>query len=307
MKKTIISTLFYIGFLGYYFAQQDPMISQYVFNGLYLNPGYAGSHETSNLTMMYRNQWVNLEGSPVTQFASLYLPFAEQNLGAGLIFMSDKIGVTNQTRINLNFAYHLPTGKGKLAFGLKSGVTFFRAKVDELTVWDENDPKYSGGVISSTQPNVGIGAYYYLPKFYAGVAVPYLINYKPGTFLGVDPKNPQRSERHYYLTSGYVYTINDHIALKPSMLLKYVLHAPLEADFNLHVLLKNTLWLGGSYRTGDSFIGMVDFQISEQFKVGYAHDFTITRLKNSSSGTHEIIVSYDFGKEAIKMKTPRYF
>jgi type IX secretion system PorP/SprF family membrane protein len=95
--------------------------------------------------------------------------------------------------------------------------------------------------------------------------------------------------------------------LKPSVLIKYIPNAPVEADINLNVLLANILWLGASYRTEDAVVAMVEIQLSKKLRLGYAYDFTLTDVKDYSTGSHEIMLAYDFGYDIMKIKTPRYF
>ena len=56
------------------FAQQDALFSQYMFNKLAVNPGYAGSREILSTDLLYRYQWVNIEGAPKTISASIHSP-----------------------------------------------------------------------------------------------------------------------------------------------------------------------------------------------------------------------------------------
>lgn len=306
MKKIIYFIWVFIPSIGL-FAQQDPMISQYMFNGNLINPAYAGSHPYPNVTMMYRQQWVGFAGAPTSYFASFDTPLNGKNVGLGLQIANDKIGVSEQTYLNGNYSYHLKMGNGKLAMGLSSSLTYSKAYLSELKVWDANDDVYKNNTSTSFTPNFGAGLYYYSTNYYLGISAPHIINYDPNTSLHVTAEKAPHQVRHYYITGGYVYTVNEDFIIKPSLLLKYVAKAPFQADVNLNVLLKKVLWLGASYRTGDSFVGMIGFQINNRLHLGYAHDFTITPLQDYNSGTHEIILSYDFGKEAIKMKTPRFF
>jgi type IX secretion system PorP/SprF family membrane protein len=124
-----------------------------------------------------------------------------------------------------------------------------------------------------------------------------------GTF-NVD--NP-RVVRHYFGTVGYAFEMSPDVVLKPSVLVKYVNNAPTEADFNLNVLLAQVVWVGGSYRTNDSFVAMLELQLSRKVRIGYSYDFTVTDVKNYSTGSHEIMLAYDFGYDIQKVKTPRYF
>ena len=71
MKKLIIIIATVGFFTPQLKAQQDPMLSQYMFNGLYINPAYAGSHKYWSSTLSYRNQWVGLEGAPSTAIAAV--------------------------------------------------------------------------------------------------------------------------------------------------------------------------------------------------------------------------------------------
>ena len=105
-------------------GQQDVMVSQYMFNGLFLNPAYAGSHKYISSSLLQRTQWVGFSGAPRTLLLAVdgLVPSTE-NMGLGLIVSNDRIGSTEQTDVYANYAYQIKLGKGKLAFGLKAGVS----------------------------------------------------------------------------------------------------------------------------------------------------------------------------------------
>jgi len=65
--------------------------------------------------------------------------------------------------------------------------------------------------------------------------------------------------------------------------------------------------VGASYRSNDAIVAILEYQVSKKLRVGYSYDFTTSELKNYSTGSHEIIIGYDFGFNVLKMKTPRYF
>jgi type IX secretion system PorP/SprF family membrane protein len=109
------------------------------------------------------------------------------------------------------------------------------------------------------------------------------------------------------VNAGYVFSINDQVKLKPSVLFKYQKAAPLEGDINVNVFLNDVLGLGVSYRTGDAILALVEYQVNTRIRVGYSFDYTTSKLSKFNSGSHEIMLSYDFGEDIIKMKTPRYF
>lgn len=288
-------------------AQQDPMVSQYMFNGLYLNPAYAGSHEYWTSTLSYRNQWVGIDGAPETAIAAVDGPIKNKNMGLGMILMHDQIGVTRQNTAILNYAYHIKTGKeSKLALGVNAGISQFSARLTDLTVWDE-DQVFQNNLSSKVIPRFGVGAYYYAQKYYIGASIPTLFAYQKGMDFNFDLSKASFLRRHYLFTAGYVFSTSKDIKLKPSILLKYVNNAPLEADFNLSTVYKDKFWVGFSYRTRDAVAIILEYQTNNHFRVGYAYDITVSKLRTYSRGSHEIMIGIDFGKTIAKVKTPRYF
>ena len=307
MKKSII--LIFVVLLNIAAkAQQDPMISQYMFNGLFLNPAYAGSHKYVTSSLLHRTQWVDFSGAPKTSLLAIdgLIPSKSENMGVGLIVAHDQIGATEQTDIYANYAYQLKFKKGKLAFGLKAGVSNYVFKSANLTIWDSNDEVFTGRR-TAWLPKLGAGAYYFTEKWYAGISVPTLLAYDANRNFAFDVNNGSFLNRHYYAYGGYVFKLSEQFKLKPSTLIKYLPSAPLQADLNLNLLYRDQFWIGASYRSMDAVVFMVEYQTNSRFRVGYSFDYSITKIRNYSAGTHEIMIGYDFGKNLIKVKTPRYF
>ncbi len=289
-------------------SQQDVMVSQYMFNGLFLNPAYAGSHKYFSSTVTYRKQWVNFAGAPTTYLMAVDGPIQKKNMGVGLILSNDKIGVTNQTDIYLNYSYFIKMGSGRLGFGLKGGVSQYSAKLSDLIVVDANDPRYSAAIVKSALiPKFGFGTYYYTKKWFAGFSVPELFAGNQQKDFNITVNNSTQIRSHYYLTGGYVYKVNSMWNLKPTFLIKKERAAPLQVDINLTVFYMDMIALGVTYRTKDAVTVMLVAQINKQFRVGYAYDITTSDIRRYSSGSHEIMLGYSFGKDVLKTITPRYF
>ncbi|MEY4603036.1 MAG: hypothetical protein RIT43_328 [Bacteroidota bacterium] len=291
------------------FAQQDALVSQYMFNGLYLNPAYAGSHDYWSSSLTYRNQWVRFDGAPTTVIAAVDGPIPDKNMGLGFIFMNDCIGVTRHNTFIANYAYQLKINEtDKLAFGINAGVSQFNADLTQLTVWDQ-DEIFQKDLTGRLIPRAGLGAYYFSKKFYAGLSVPTLLAYQDqdGYTFSVDLSKSSFLRRHYLLTGGYVIDLKREFKLKPSILLKYTENAPLQADFNLSVVYKDMIWFGSSFRTGDACVFLIEYQPNRHFRVGYAYDLSFSKIRNYSDGSHELMIGIDFGRDLVKVKTPRYF
>lgn len=305
--KKITALILVITCIGQANAQQDAMVSQYMFNGLFLNPAYAGSHKYFSSSFLNRSQWVNFDGAPRTSILAVDGPLMNQKMGIGLILANDKIGVTNQTDIYANYSYFLKVGKGSLGLGIKAGASQYTAKVSDLIVWDANDISFTGTKKSALIPKFGFGTYYYTENWYAGFSIPALIAYDSKRDFSISMESSSAIRKHYYLTAGYVYEATEKLKIKPSFLLKHQTAAPLEVDINLTAMFIDEIALGVSFRTNDAVVVMLEYQTNKRFRVGYAYDITTTKMSRYSAGTHEIMIGFDFGKDIISIKTPRFF
>ncbi|HNQ12876.1 MAG TPA: type IX secretion system membrane protein PorP/SprF [Bacteroidia bacterium] len=289
-------------------AQFEPQFTQYMFNEMFINPAYAGVRENISATAFYRNQWVGIEGAPKTQTFSIHGPVYKNKVGIGLSVMNEEIGVMHQFAALSNYAYRINTGAGNLAFGLQLGVVNFQENLADLITVDPNDQQFLENTPTKTAFNAGYGMYFNNKKFFAGISIPRMVYNKINVAAGNKVENTVDIRNwHYFLTSGYVWTLSEDLKLKTSTMIKAVDGAPLSMDFNAMFLIKEMLWIGGGYRSEDAVAAMVQFQFNDQLRAGYSFDYTLSRLQNYNSGTHEIMMGYDFSFNKKKVITPRYF
>lgn len=290
-------------------AQFEPQFTQYMFNEMFINPAYAGSREQISATMVYRNQWVGLEGAPKTQTASIHGPLMNKKLGLGLTVMNESIGVTKQLAVYGNYAYRIQVGSnGAFAMGLQAGFINHQENLSEVITNEENDNEFLFNTPRVVLPNAGYGMYYNTDKLYVGLSIPRMFKNEVSGDGTADVSNSFEFKYwHYYLTSGYVFPVSENVKMKPSLMIKAVQGAPLNADVTLQALFMDVFWLGLSYRTEDSFSALGTFQITPKLRIGYSYDYTTTELSNYSNGTHEINIGYDFSFTKKKIVTPRYF
>lgn len=289
------------------FAQQDPHHTQYMFNGLSINPAYAGSRGTIAGTLLIRNQWTGFEGAPKTQSLSFHMPGNKRKVGIGLNLINDKIGYLQQQWMTASYAFILPTGKrSSLALGLRGGLLNFRINWNEVKATDLQDPILNTQARALIMPNFGTGLYFKHDRFFAGLSMPHLLNSRLRTD---DPLKTEISRlyRHVYLNSGFILGLNNTVQWKPSVLVKYSPGAPVQVDVNLMALLAQRFWIGTSWRRNDAIAFMLDFQFAKQLRLGYAFDYSITELQKYNNGTHEFMLGFEIVSKQSKMKSPRYF
>ena len=288
-------------------AQQDPHHTQYMFNGLSINPAYAGSRGTVTGTLLYRNQWTGFAGAPVTQSFSMHAPGEKRKVGLGINLINDKIGYLQQQWATVSYAFILPTGeKSSLALGLRGGFLNFRINWDEVRATDLQDPILNTQARALIMPNFGTGLFFKNERFYAGLSMPHLLNSR---LRSDDPAKTaiSRLYRHAYFTTGIILGIDKAVQFKPSVLVKYSPGAPLQVDLNLMLLFAKKLWIGTSLRSNDAIAVMFDFQFAKQLRLGYAFDYSITELQKYNNGTHEFMLGFEIATKKSKMKSPRYF
>jgi len=288
------------------FGQQDAMYSQYMFNQLLINPAYAGNHEVLSANALFRDQWVGIDGAPVTETFSLDAPLFKNKVGLGVTVYNDKIGISKNTGGYLAYAYRIKFRKSTLAFGLQAGLSNLRASYDQVE-YSQNNSMYDYAFsknINELFPNFGAGLFYNSEKFYFGLSVPYLL--KKSLFQHSNIEGYIQA-RHFFLSTGYVIKFNKDYVLKPSILVKYVNGAPLEVDFNANLWFYEMLGVGASYRTGDAMIAMLELRLNNQLSVGYAFDYSLTELNKFNYGSHELMLKYDFNFSKTRIVTPRYF
>jgi type IX secretion system PorP/SprF family membrane protein len=310
MKKILAFSTFVVCCSLTSIAQQDAQYTQYMYNTISVNPGYAGSRDVLSLTGLYRTQWVGLEGAPKTMTFSGHTPLRNEKLGLGVSIVRDQIWIQDETYLDIDLSYTISTSDtGQLAFGIKGGAHLlnidFRKTSPENTTDDDFD--LSNNVDNKFSPNVGFGIYYYTDRFYLGYSAPTLLRTKyydndvnSISYLAKDRVN-------HYLIAGYVFDLNADLKLKPAVLFKAVQGAPLQADLSGNLLLNDKLTLGLAYRWDAALSGLIGFQLSEGLMIGYAYDWETTELNNYNSGSHEIILRYELISSKGGIISPRFF
>jgi type IX secretion system PorP/SprF family membrane protein len=287
-------------------GQQYPMISQYAFNGIFINPAYTGHHKAINTTLQYRNQWAGFDGAPKTSVLAADGMLKGNKHGLGGIIYHDKIGARTESDFSINYAYHIRTSHNtNLSFGVRGGLAHQTGNFNELNTL-QPDMVFAQNH-SALIPKAGFGTFFYGDNFFAGFSIPTLLAYEKGHDLSVDINKSSNLGRHYLLSGGYVHDFKNGIKIKPTTIIKYLPNAALQADLNMNVLLLNTIWTGVGYRTGESLMALVEYNTSYGFRFGYAFDYTLSRIRNFSYGSHELLIGYRFKKSNGSPKTPKLF
>jgi type IX secretion system PorP/SprF family membrane protein len=322
IKITLI-VVFYLVKPNYLVAQQNAQFSQYVFNGLFVNPAYAGYKEELYLQAFARVQWAGIKGAPKTLSVSIDEAVNDESLGWGVIINNDKLGAQNIVSGTANLAYRIKldrTETNVLAFGLGLGLMQSGIDGDRLEAIQDGDTRLPIGFVSSTTPGIRAGVHYSNEKFFIGFSADNLMG---KTMSVLDNYNLLyiKINPHFYLSSGYAYPLNQDVVLKSSFLIKDDLKGPTSLDLNLALLFKEQLWLGLMYRSAVklyskpnlqkelsslSAVGfMSEYFVRKNLRLGYSYDYSLNKLSKYDYGSHEISLGYYF--ETGKGRRPKCY
>jgi type IX secretion system PorP/SprF family membrane protein len=303
MKKYIILLTLIMGINGYLFSQQEPNYTLYMMNPIVYNPAIAGTANYYQIRTNHRFQWTGFKDAPITNSFSAYGPHTKKDMGFGGSIYNDITGPTSRTAINALYAYNISVQRDiRVSFGLNLGLMQYKidgTKIETYTAkeYTISDPSLLSTVYSSMVPDASAGVYVYSPSigFYGGFSALHL--------LDIFSKDPERNidginilSTHLYLIGGYMYQIDREWMVEPCMVVKKVIPASYQFELSTKVIYKKMLWGGLAFRTNDAFSVVLGYTYEKKIYFGYAFDLAVNEIRRYSSGSHELVLGYNFTK-----------
>ncbi len=293
-------------------AQQDPQLTQYMFNNFYFNPAFAGTDGVTKISAVHRAQWLGYAptyddgGAPTTQLVSAHSPLGKR-FGAGGYFVNDNLGAVTNLEFQASGAYYFSIKNGRLSLGVRTGMISQAVDFDKFRAIDPSDPLLARkGKESQIRPDFAFGAAWLKEKYYVGLGINHL-NQASYDF-GLSQKN--QLKQHIYFTGAYYYDLNFDVRFQFVGMVKTDL---VKTSFDLGVLayLRNTMWGGISFRQSDALSLILGYAFLEDkaLKVGYSLDYIINDQEAKEATSHEFTVSYSLPVSSSRKKvirTPRF-
>ncbi|MFT7155955.1 MAG: type IX secretion system PorP/SprF family membrane protein [Parvicella sp.] len=294
MKYLFNISIFLVLSLSSVKSQQTTQFTQYVFNYFAINPALAGSQDCFNFKLGFRDQWLQLDGSPQTGFASFQsrLKFKKSRAnrthhGVGGYIESDKIGYLSRTTLNLAYAYHFPVGRDVTAsVGVFAGFQQFKVNASEILVENYDDPLLSGSGSAFFIPYVTPGLFLNHADWFIGYSVRQVVRNRWSKLIG----DQGRNRWHHQLMGGKRFKLGDQFNVIPSAMIKWVRTTKPALDLNLLFEVNKAFEIGVSWRNEDALAAIAKVRFAKYFTVGYSYDITTSKLRHSSSNTHELII-----------------
>jgi type IX secretion system PorP/SprF family membrane protein len=308
VKKKII--LYFLLTASVSYAQQDPLFTQYIYNKLAFNPGYAGSASQFSMDLLSRFQWTGIQGAPRTISFTTHTPLRNQHIGLGFYTYRDELGPSVDYGAMAAFSYRIIFPTSKLCFGIQAGFKYMDIDWGLLNPKDPGDVLLTNQVTNRAVPDMDFGIYYYGSHFYIGLSAKHLLQNQiiVSSAAPDDKTSFTKLLRNFYGMAGGAVPLSDNLVFMPSILIKYVQNAPVQADINTCFLINNVLTLGATYRTGNALGLLIEVNIAKGLSIGYSYDIWFNTLKAYNAGSHEIRIGYEFDLfNRNRMLTPRYF
>ncbi len=286
-----------------------PVYSQYLQNGMVINPAYTGTREVLSGTLSYRMQWMGTNGSPLLQSLSVHSPMKNDKVALGMTAQFMKYGATRSTSLYGSYAYHIKMKRGKISMGLKAGVDLSNTDYTGLLLNDPGDPVFQSNEKSLVLPNAGAGVYYFSDRIFAGLAVPSFLNYRRNNNGTVSPYH-DFGQYEFLISAGGLIEIAPILKFKPSVLIDYSLgdaEKLRQFDINGNFIIADLIWAGGSYRVSEEVaVAILQVQLNHQLMFGFSYDYPFGRMNSYSKGSTEFVLRYEF-RYKVSAANPRYF
>lgn len=296
LLKTKLLTILLVAVIGSIQAQQDKLVTHFIFDKMSTNPGKTGLDLYNGIcaTSIYRNQWDKVNGAPNSAILNI-----ESNLsrflpgGIGINFYHDAIGFSRQNNLLLNYSYPIQIGRaGVLGVGVGIGLMNFGMDPNWVPPTSVIDPTLPVG-FAATAIDANFGLYFQAKDYYVGLSSTHLTESDLSKTIATITQSYQTA-RHYYLMGGYKFKDVANGIIDAQMLVRTDL-IKFSADLNARYLFKmdgKDAYGGLSFRTSDAIAVMLGYSPIPKFQVGYSYDITINKLASVSRGSHEMMVKY---------------
>jgi type IX secretion system PorP/SprF family membrane protein len=287
MKKNTTLFLLFISF-GHLLSQQLPQFSLRTYDLMNYNPAVVGSHLNTEILLHHRSQWVGFENAPKSDNLSFSTLINKTGLG-GSVYYDNEVTAKN-FGANLIYAYHIFCNRFNISLGSNFGIQQYQFNTSLMKPYDGNDPLLTGlGFQTKLIPNVGGGILLHSWKYYFGSSFSYYLPLQNSN--SIDSKS---TSIFYSAMGGYNFHLSENLVLLTSAFVAGQSYSNIQYDFGIRGLLMDIFSLGASYRPDDAISLSTSIKINKSILIAYSYDIIISKLKNYNSGSHEVVVSYEF-------------
>lgn len=292
MRKSFLLIAIVFGLCQHLFAQQLPVLDNYLINPISLSPAFAGKLNRFEANLTYRRAWTGLTGTPTVGFLSLDGNVGK-NMGIGGTFMMSTAGIYKNFAFNLDYAYHLQIAKSHvLSFGVNAALYQNTLDLSEVIVGTYQDPALSGSdKLTETYLNAGFSMLYNWKELNVSFAFPLLINNR-SLYANNDYNHMLGLDRNWLVYANYTIVFKTPWKIKFDLLYRDTQYSPALLDFSTMVKLYDSYWLGVFYRNNNVIGVTAGIAIVNSVVINYNFEFAGFTMDGQSGGNHEFTLGY---------------
>jgi type IX secretion system PorP/SprF family membrane protein len=277
----------------------------------FINPAVTGNTPFIELNLFGRQQWVGVEGAPSTQMLAGHAYFPGISSGLGFALTNEFIGIFHNIDIKAAYAYHLPLSDGiTLSLGLAGNATWMLrddAKIDLQNPNTASPPPFQTTML----PNFDAGVELRNSWLRIGLSATRLID-SPDDYTNPDGayyNTPQTGRTFHVYATGRV-EAGPYFAVSPTLsgALNHNLYDGEAGALLFYKRVRQTnsltrlstryndvydfLWAGAFMRFSGTLVVVAGVSLTEQWRLGYAYEYTFHFRQINWANSHEIMLSW---------------
>lgn len=288
MNRNLITSICVMLFFVSY-GQQQSLFTNVLANPLHYSPAYVGSTNYHEVSFFNRNQWVGFKDAPRNFYLNFHGSYKNKaKHGYGVQLLTEQFGLVGKTGIYVNYGYQIKmSSKWKMGLGIRPGFVQYRVRLYDAVIADEGDPILSGNTYSGNAFDVNAGFRLYSDQFEFSGAIDHLI----GQSMNLKSYN-QNLQFHYTLMSSYKFIFKKDWELRPAVLFRYTKPVPAQVSILAQLSYKDKFFGGLNFRTKDAMGVFLGLRLKSRLSITYGYDYSYTKLRKYSAGSHEIGISF---------------
>ncbi len=277
-------------------AQQTPLVNHMYVNNYLMNPAYAGDKGT-NLYLLNRLQWVDVEGAPETFIGSIDGMVGNTNLGFGLMVLNDVTNIIGKSGIFGTYSYKIPfKSDAQLSFGLSVGYEQNKILFDRVNAQDPMEITLINNIEDQSNMDANAGAAFTYKNLSVGLSA-YQLFANRNVFQDetTESNYTYAFMRHFVANAGYRIEIEkEKIYLDPLVITRLANEIKPQADFNVMLNFADMAWIGGGYRTNYGANFMAGGVLGTKLVGSYSYGRSVGPIEKLSANSHEFMIGYKF-------------
>ena len=278
-------------------AQQLPLISNYLNTAYLFNPAYSGIEGKTEISVLNRRQWTDIQGAPETQFMAFNGNRDDLKFGYSGYAFNDQTDIVARSGFYGSYAWHVKfTDRNSLSLGLGAGYVNNNINVAGIRVPDELDPVLFSA-LNTGKFDLNFGFNLQFGDFSFGAAVPNLL--APKVDFSDNYLGPMQYHymRHYVVNTQYDVNLQKGLMiLSPFITVRANEVTIPQVDAGLMFNHKEYFYVGAAYRSSYAVTANTGLHLTENITLGYAYDFSLNTYGFALGNSHEIMLRYTFGE-----------